>query len=150
MWKTKYKKNSGFTLLEMLLSVSILALLAVIATPVYQSFQVRNDLEIAKNVAIESLRRAQTLSQSGVGDSAWGVYFSSGDITIFKGPTFATRSLGFDELFDVPASISGSGLSEVVFSKLEGLPSATGTITLTSNTNETRNITINTKGMVDF
>ncbi len=146
----KYKKNSGITLIEILLSVSVLGLLAGLATPVYQSFQVRNDLEVAKNTAVQSLRRAQVEAQSGVGDSPWGVYFGDGDITLFKGASFATRSAGFDEFFDVPASIVRTGLSEVVFSKLEGVPSATGTVTLTSNTNETRNITINAKGMVDF
>jgi hypothetical protein len=31
-----------------------------------------------------------------------------------------------------------------------GLPTATGTFSLTSSTNETRTVTINEKGMVDF
>ncbi len=150
MWQTKYKKNLGFTLLEMLLSVSVLALVAGIATPIYQSFQVRNDLEIAKNVVVESLRRAQALSTAGESDNTWGVYIGGGAITIFQGANYAGRVLGFDEVFDISGSIVPSGIGEVVFTKLQGIPNTTGTIALTSNTNETRNITINTKGMVDF
>jgi len=43
-----------------------------------------------------------------------------------------------------------SGITEVVFTKFTGLPQTAGTITLTSSTNEMRNIVINQKGMVSY
>ncbi|KKT34575.1 MAG: hypothetical protein UW24_C0026G0001, partial [Parcubacteria group bacterium GW2011_GWA2_44_12] len=37
-------KNAGFTLIEVLLSITAIAIIAGISIPVYQSFQNRNDL----------------------------------------------------------------------------------------------------------
>jgi len=140
----------GFTLLEVLLSVATITVIAGIGIPVYQSLQVRNDLDIAAITTAQSLRRAQTLSTAVDGDTSWGVRVQSGSITLFRGANYTSRDINFDELFDMPTSIAPSGLQEVVFTKFSGEPQATGTVVLISNTNETRNITINAKGMVSY
>lgn len=143
-------KNAGFTLLEVLLSVAAIAIIAGISVPVFQSFQVRNDLDIATVEIAQSARRAQALSQAVDGDTSWGVKIQSRSLTVFKGASYAARDINFDEVFDTPTSITPSGLSEIVFVKFTGLPQTAGTITLTSDANETRNITINQKGMVGY
>ncbi len=145
-----YNRNRGFTLLEMLLSVAILALLAGLGAPIYQSFQVRDDLDIAANTIAGSLRRAQVLSQAVAGDTSWGLSVQSGAITLFRGASYASRSANFDEVFDLPGSIVPSGISEIVYDKFTGEPQVTGTVTLTSNANEIRNITINEKGTITY
>ncbi|MDQ3076041.1 MAG: type II secretion system GspH family protein [bacterium] len=144
------KLNSGFTLIEMLLSVSIIGVMALMSVPVYQSFQTRNDLDITATSVAESIRRGQVLAQGMDGDTLWGVRIETGNIVIFKGSSFTLRDSEFDEVFAVPASITPSGISEITFAKLSGLPSVNGTITLTSSANETRNISINQKGMVSL
>ena len=143
-------KNAGFTIIELLLSVSIITIIAGISVPIYQSFQVRSDLDIAAVSTAQSLRRAQVLSQAVDGDTSWGIKIQSESIMVFKGESFATRDTTFDELFSVPTSITPSEVSEVVFTKFTGLPQTTGIITFTSNANETRTITINAKGMVNY
>jgi len=143
-------KNAGFTLIEILLSVAAITIIAGISIPVYQSFQVRNDLDIATVEIAQSARRAQTLSQAVDGDTSWGIKIQSGSIVVFKGVSYAARDITFDEVFDVPTSITPSGVSEIVFAKFTGLPQTTGTITFTSNANETRTITINAKGVVSY
>lgn len=142
--------NFGFTLLEALLSVAAIAIIAGISIPIYQSFQVRNDLDLATVEIAQTLRRAQVLSQSVDSDIGWGVFVQSGGITLFKGISYTARDINFDEVFDVPASITPSGVSEVVFTKFFGLPQTNGTIILNSYTNETRNVTVNQKGMVNY
>ena len=142
--------SKGFTLLEVLLSIAAIAIIAEISVPLYQSFQARNDLDIATVEIAQTLRRTQVLSQSVDGDTSWGVSVQSGSITLFKGTSYAARDTNFDEVFEVPTSITPSGVSEIVFTKFSGNPQTTGTITLTSNTNETRTITINAKGMVNY
>lgn len=144
------KRSRGFTLIEMLLSVAIISVLAGMSVPVYQSFQVRNDLDIVANSYVESLRRGIVLAQTGEGDSSWGVNVANGNVVLFKGLSYLLRDPIFDEVFEIPASITSSGISEVVFTKFTGLPNVNGTMILTSNTNEVRNISINEKGMVDF
>lgn len=142
--------NKGFTLLELLLSISIIIIIAGISTPIYQSFQNRNDLDITMVTITQSLRRAKTLSQAVDGDTNWGVKIQTGNIILFKGLSYESRNINFDEIFDMPTSITPSGVSEIVFTKFTGLPQITGTITLISNANETRNVVINNKGMVSY
>lgn len=146
----KLKAEQGFTLLEAMLSVIMIGILVGIFVPIDQLIQVRNDLDIATVTVAQSTRRAQTLSQAVDGDASWGVNIQSGSITIFKGTSYAARDTTFDEVFEVPTSITPSGLSEIVFAKFTGLPTTTGTTTFTSNANETRIITINAKGMVSY
>ncbi len=140
----------GFTLLEVVLSIAILSLLAGIGAPIFQSFQTRNTLDIAAAEIAQNLRRAQALSQASDGDTTWGVAIQSGTITLFKGANFAGRDTGYDEPLDLPSSITPSGVSEIVFAKLTGLPQSTGTVTLISNTGETRSLIVNAQGAVNF
>ncbi|HAZ17127.1 MAG: hypothetical protein UV70_C0005G0016 [Parcubacteria group bacterium GW2011_GWA2_43_13] len=146
----KLQNKRGFTLIEIILSIATIGIIAGISMPLYGSFQVRNDLDIAVSSIAQSSRRAQALSQAVDGDTSWGVNIQSGSMTVFKGASYAVRDSSFDEIVDVPTSISPSGMSEVIFTKLTGLPQTTGTFTLTSNANETRTITINAKGMVSY
>lgn len=146
----KLQARQGFTLIELLLSVSVIMIIAGMSVPIYQLFQVRNDLDIATATIVQSTRRAQALSQAVDGDISWGINIQSGSITLFKGESYAARDTTFDEIFEVPTSITPSGIAEVVFTKFTGLPQTTGTITLTSNANETRTLVINQKGMIDY
>lgn len=134
----------------MMLSVVVIGIIAGISIPVYELFQVRNDLDIATVEIAQTLRRGQVLAQAVDGDSMWGVSVQLGSITLFKGVSYIARDSSFDEVFDIPTSITSSGVTEVVFTKFTGLPQTIGTITLISNVNETRTIAINTKGMVSY
>lgn len=140
----------GFTLMEILLVVALIGLLFGIATPMYISYQFRNDLDVSAITIAQTLRRAQLLSQAVDGDNNWGVRIQINNIILFRGPSYAGRNTGFDELFDLYSSITPSGLQEIVFAKMTGLPQTTGTVILTSSNNETRPITINSKGMVSY
>jgi len=144
------KHLRGFTLLELLLSVAVIGLLAASSIPVYQSFQIRNDLDITAENTAQSLRRAQLLSQAADGDTSWGVKIQSASLVLFKGASYAVRDTTFDEEFAIPTSITPSGVSEVVFTKFTGLPQVSGTINFNSNINETRTVTLNSKGMVSY
>lgn len=142
--------NKGFTLLEILLSVAAIAVIAGISIPIYQSFQVRNDLDIAATTYAQTLRRAQILAQAVDGDMPWGVNIIAGSITLFRGTSYLARESTLDEVFNIPAGITPSGVTEVVFTKFTGLPQTTGALLLTWNTNETRTITINSRGTVSY
>lgn len=143
-------RQRGFTLIELLLSVAILTLLSGLSLPVYESFVRRNDLDLTAQSVVSSVRRAGIYARAVDGDSTWGVRFLSTSVTLFRGATYATRDANFDEIIPLPASVSLSGTSEIVFNKLSGTPNTTASVTLSGSTNDTRTITINTKGMVNY
>jgi Tfp pilus assembly protein FimT len=142
--------RKGFTMVEMTLSVAMLTLILGMSIPMYRTFAIRNDLDIATTQIVQGLHRAQTLSEVADGDTTWGLHVSVGSILIYKGASYATRDVSFDEDTQIASSISLSGLTDVLFAKVTGIPGSTGTFTLTSASQETRNVTINQKGMVDY
>lgn len=144
-----FRNKIGFTLLEVLLVISLIAIVSGIGVPVYQSFQIRNDLSVATNTIAQSLRRAQLLSQAVEGDAMWGVYVSGGSITLFQGADYVTRNISYDEVFDLPTVITPTGLIEIVFDKFTGIPQDAGSLVLTS-VNDSTTITINEKGIVGY
>jgi len=144
------KKNKAFTLIEVLLSIALIALLAGISLPLYYTLFSRNNLEVAKNQVAQSLGRASFLSGASVGDTTWGVKVLPGSIIIFKGASYAGRDVNYDEIYGISSSVIPSGLSEIIFYKMTGFPVSTGSMILTSTNGETRTITINSKGSVNY
>jgi prepilin-type N-terminal cleavage/methylation domain-containing protein len=148
MYRTK--KQKGFTMIEILLSFAIIGIISGMTIPMYRTFMIRNDLDVAVSTVAQNLRRAQALAESSDGDMTWGVHVGVGGILIYKGPSYVLRDTLFDENTSIPTSIVPTGLSEIVFSKVTGIPQATGTFILTSQANEERTITINEKGTVEY
>lgn len=144
------KNILGFTLIEMMLAVAVIGIITGISAPVYQSFQNRNNIDIAAASTAQSLRRAEALATAVDGDDSWGVKIQPGSIILFKGASYEGRDTAFDEIFDVPASIVPSGLAQVVFARFSGIPQETGTITLTNNNADIRTIAINAKGTITY
>jgi prepilin-type N-terminal cleavage/methylation domain-containing protein len=142
--------SKGFTLIELLLSVTIIGIIMTLTTPVYQSFLTRNDLSNNTEAVASSLRRAVTYARGVKEDSVWGVKVLGSSIVVFKGTTYASRDTTFDETTSFPNTLTASGMDEITFSKLSGVPSTTGTITMTANTTDTRTVTLNAKGMVAY
>jgi type II secretory pathway pseudopilin PulG len=139
----------AFTLIEIMLTVSILAIVFGLSMPFIMSLQNRNDLDIATSGVVSSLRRAQTLARAMDGDSTWGTKVVSGSVVTFRGASYASRNTTYDESFSINPNIVITGLSEVVFSKLTGDPQQTGTTTLTFNA-DVRTVVINTKGTITY
>lgn len=140
----------GFSLLDIVLTVALMAILLSVTVPVFLGFQSRSNLENALNTTVGGLRQAQSFARAGAHDGPWGVRLSGGVLTVFQGASYATRSMGFDEVVELAPSVTPTGLTEIVFSKLSGEPVSTGTIILTTQNNETKSITINAKGTLVY
>lgn len=139
----------GFTLLEVLMAVTILASLTIFLSPIAIDFYNDRQFDTHLQNIVQSLRRAQVKSVVGEGESSFGVYFQPHYYVLFKGISYDGRDVSYDEIFELSNSISISGLSEVVFSRIKGIPSDTGNITLTAN-NNSGTININEIGKIDY
>lgn len=146
----KIKKSPAFTLMEALLSISLITVISGLSLTVFYGFQSRNDLDVAVNTIAQSYRRAQILSQSVQDDSTWGLKIQPNSVVIFKGASYIGRDDNFDEIFEIPSVITLSGVQEIVFTKLSGAPNNFGLTTLNSINNDSKDITTNSKGMISF
>ncbi len=144
------KQNHGFTLIEMLLSVAVFGGILAIGAPLYSRFLSINNLNTTTTILVQNLRHARNSAISVDGDSPWGVHVASGVITVYKGASYATRDVSFDQVNNVPTEVTFSGDTEVAFKKFDGLPNSDTIFTLTNTNNQTTNININTKGLIDF
>lgn len=143
------KDKRGFTMIELIIVIVLMAILSALSAPIYNKFQNTNNVELANIQASQALRRAQILSQASSGDSAWGVYIGNSQITLFKGNTYVTRDTNFDEIYQIVDSIKVSGLNEVVFEKFSGQTQNVGDIIFSINENFNKTITINGKGILE-
>ncbi len=142
----------SFTLIEVLLVAAIIVALALLTLPIGIRFYKTQQLDTTTDGIIQALRRAQLKAMSQTNDN-FGIYLGSGQTgqySLFKGDSYEART--DEEIFEIINSISFSGVSEVVFSKLQGLPTLTGSgddIILTADS-ETRTININEIGRINY
>lgn len=144
------KNQEGFSILEIALVVVIFGIMASFGVPVFNDFKIRNDLDIATNNVVNSLRRAQILSQAMENDSQWGVYVTTSQAIIFQGESYVSRDASYDESLEILSTFKLSGLEEVVFRKMTGNTSTTGSIVISTANDESRTITVNSRGTVSF
>lgn len=132
--------RSGFTLVELLIVFIVIAILFSMSIPLYRHLQIRTDLEVVTEQTRQALRRAQALSQSGNGDSTWG--YSTENGVLYKGGDYDTRNPAFDEFYPIPTTVSISGLSDIVFSRVYGEPNVEGDIVITSLLGDQRTVAV--------
>jgi hypothetical protein len=137
----------GFTAIELMLTLGIIAVTAGVTIPMFRQYQMNADLDTATEHLVQALRGAETLSQAGKQDSTWGVYFQDG--VLFAGDSYAERNPDLDVTFGLPPTIETSGLTEIVFSRPDGLPITPGTVYVMSIvTDAYREITIDASGVI--
>ncbi|HNV12945.1 MAG TPA: type II secretion system protein [bacterium] len=139
--------KKAFTLLEVLLTVSILVLSAGVMSPIYFSAKNKEDLSSSVDMVVASLRRAQALSIGGQHDTSWGVKVLNGNIIVFSGNDFLSRNSAFDEKILTNKNIIISGNNEFVFDKITGSTSDFGSVILSLRLNS-NTISVNKRGIV--
>lgn len=141
------KNLHGFTALELLMALGIMAVTAGTTIPLYRQYQAYADLDTGAEHLVQALRAAQTLSQTGKFDTMWGVYVPEG--TLFAGSVYDLRDETQDVDFPMPASIQTEGIEEVTFSRVDGTPSAIGEVCILSTVTErSRTLTIDQTGNI--
>jgi prepilin-type N-terminal cleavage/methylation domain-containing protein len=140
----------AFTLLELMLVMTLIGLLGMITVPFYQSLQVSTQRETMVNEIIINLHRTKLKAVAAVDDQSWGLNIGD-QITIFRGTDFQNRNQNYDEILEVPPTLNISGsLDQIVFNKFTGLPNSAGTIIISDTNGRSQNINISIQGTVDY
>lgn len=129
---TKYICNkSGFTIIELLITVSILVVITTFAIIGFKNFASFQQYNQAVGDIQFSLEQTRLSARSTEQDSRHGIKFNSDSIVIFVGDVYSAadpqNQIINYELVTLQTTLAG-GVDEVVFDKLTGFPSATGTI----------------------
>jgi prepilin-type N-terminal cleavage/methylation domain-containing protein len=147
MHTPSHQSRAGYTLIEMILVIAILLLLGGMSAFIYSRFYLVNAVSNSAEIVIFSMRKAQHYSMIGKQTGNWGVAFTGGAVLVFNGTSSATRNTTFDEVWDIPNTVSLSGFNETIFSRVTGLPSVTSTIVI-SAAGETKTVSVNGQGVV--
>jgi type II secretory pathway pseudopilin PulG len=140
--------KNGFTLIEIILVVSITILIAATTIPLSSNFLAQNQLDIKSADIASYLRIAQISALSSKDNSDWGVYTDDSKAVLFKGSSFTARDESYDLVTKIPRSL-GVTDSETVYHKFSGMIDQPSTITVTGSTNQQKIISVNTYGIVN-
>lgn len=138
----------GFTLIELILVVAIVSFIALLSSPFYSRFLMQNSVDNTRDQLTGSLRKAQIYSMMGKKGSSWSVNYSSNTITLYKGASFASRDPAFDEKFSVNPTVSITGMTDISFARITGLPAAGEATIAISSGNNNKTVTVNSQGVV--
>ncbi|MGH9856853.1 MAG: pilus assembly FimT family protein [Acidobacteriota bacterium] len=149
-------KMRGFTLIEIILVMSVAFILLGIATVNLSNFQHESQLSAVSNTFLADLREQQTKAMAGdtegSGQNAnYGVHFETNSYTLFRG---ALGTANF--AIDIPKTINistSSDNNQIIFAKgsgeVVGFTDGENTITLTDIVDQTQQvITFNRYGVV--
>lgn len=156
----------GFTLVELLITVAVLAAVAAVAGINLFGYYSRQNLELTTEEFIALIRDAQNRSLTqqdgnadGQGDQ-WGIHFENAATTqdfgrLFFGSSYASSTAAATNILRTGIQFTdpGPGTSkDVIFSKVTGLPdvSVTVIISLTGDSSASSTIYINENGRIQY
>lgn len=153
---TNYK-NRGFTFIETLVVISIIALIIALALFSYRYFEKKTELETIAQKIVTTLKLAQTKTLASENASQYGVHFESDQYILFAGDTYqvdAPDNKNYSlpnrlEINDI--NLTGEG-SDVVFQRINGQTSQNGTIGLRmiNQSTELEIINIHSSGQIEL
>ena len=159
MSKLLHKNKKGFSLIEILISISILAVISSSAFIWFVSYQRQTELDSASKIIRSALRDAQSRSISGKDNKKWGVLFDSGNnkFVLFRdeGSGYATATIKeenyLSQFLKIDENSLAEGCDEVIFINSKGNTAQNCVIKIVdlSNANNFRNISITSVGLID-
>lgn len=137
--------QSGVTLIELLLTIALIAILAAVAAPLGSRSFIAQQQAATASMLRSSLSKAQTQAMGIRNDTSWGVCLTGDTIRLYSGSCGAP---GISEDYTIPDSITVTGLSDVTFDAVRGAPSVALSINIAS-TSDSTTVSMNDTGMIE-
>ncbi len=141
------KKRSGFTLFELAVAFGIGLILSAAVVIISINFIKNRQIETVQETLVSYLRAAEQRALASEGNVPHGVSMTGGNLTLFRGTSYAARQTNYDTVLPYPSYITVAGITEVVFAKQTGAPSVSGTMTV-QNGLRSATITIYSTGSI--
>ncbi|MCA9355888.1 hypothetical protein KC865_05085 [Candidatus Kaiserbacteria bacterium] len=140
--------NGGFSLVEIMLVISLMFILGSFVAPIGMSFYHLQLLNETTDGLKNSLRQAQSFALTGKNGQAFGVYVDDNSFILFEGDSYAGRNVSEDVVYGIATAIDINGPSEFVFARLSGEPDVYGDIEISLG-NRQRQIQISVSGNIN-
>lgn len=140
----------GFTLIEILLAVAVLAVIAGSTIGLSWTTVRVTELEQGTEEVVELLRSAHWQAMLGVLDQPHGLYRQGNVFTHYVGSSFASRLPVYDRMLTLPTEITLSGAVEMTFALRTGRLGAPVAMTLSRPGSNPRTISVNIGGIIDW
>lgn len=149
-----FKNSHGFTLMEILVVISIMAILLTLSFAFFSKLGNKDALE--KDVAglTSFIRNARLLSVASKDASAFGIHLESGKVVLFEGNTYTPGGAN-EKVMEYSGKVYMSsynlnqGNPDIVFTRLSGNTLNFGTVTLSlKNNSASTTITILRTGVI--
>lgn len=140
----KSKSMAGFTVLEILIVVSVLLVIISIVVSPFSSFRNRSILNTEVENIITLLNEARSNTLASLNDSEYGVHFEANRMVLFKGNLFTepdpdNKEIIFDQTVYISNILLTGGGANVIFNRLTGKSDEHGTITIALTSSSTIN-----------
>ncbi|MBI4812427.1 prepilin-type N-terminal cleavage/methylation domain-containing protein [Candidatus Falkowbacteria bacterium] len=147
--------QKGFSLLELLLVIGILAVLASIGFGFYQGFVRGSEVDLAAKEIVFNLKKAQAKSMAGEDGKKWGAHFVNGASDYYE--IFSTPTDYNDGAKTIESTVYLSGgvsftepavSSDIIFDKIRGTLSSQSSVVVSSPAGGSKTITVTTMGNI--
>ena len=146
----------GFTIIETILMVALLAIIVGLASPSFWNFLNKYQVDAMREDLVQLIRLAQSKSMQSEQGSAYSIHFTTGpggSFILYRGTDFASRNTDYDEVHALPSALSLSSTlpdADLSFTKTEGATTDTGTLTIAWPVgNLSKTIEVNEVGTID-
>ncbi len=136
--------SSGVTLIELLLVISIIAILGAATSPFLANFVLQTNFDTTIDKVVSSIRKSQGNAMNKKNNAIWGICKNGTNIRLYSG---SCASPTIKEDFTIPSSVTVTNLNDTTFN-LRGEPSSAMFVTINTN-QETATVTVNVGGGIN-